>query len=48
LETDERLLPCLAVYMIVAWRVLFALMLGRGCPDASCEIVFDPKEWKAA
>ena len=23
-------------------------MLGRGCPDASCEIVFDPKEWKAA
>ena len=48
LETDARLLPCLALYMVVAWRVLFALMLGRGCPDASCEIVFDPKEWKAA
>ena len=23
-------------------------MPGRGCTDASCEIVFDPKEWKAA
>jgi hypothetical protein len=39
---------CLALYMVVAWRVLFALMPGRGCPDASCEIVFDPEEWKAA
>jgi hypothetical protein len=43
LETDARLLPCLALYMVAAWRVLFALMLGRGCPDASCETVFDPQ-----
>ncbi len=48
LETDARRLPCLALYMVVAWRVLFALMLGRGCPDARGEIAFDPKEWKAA
>jgi hypothetical protein len=48
LETEERLLPCLALYMIIAWRVLFALMLGRACPDMDCEVVFDPKEWRAA
>ena len=48
LETQARLLPCLALYMIVAWRVLFALMLGRACPDMDCEVVFDPQEWRAA
>lgn len=48
LETQERLLPCLALYMIIAWRVLFALMLGRACPDMDCEVVFDPCEWRAA
>ena len=48
LETEERLRPCLALYRVVAWRVLYALMLGRACPDLNCEIVFDPQEWRAA
>jgi hypothetical protein len=48
LETEDRQLPCLAIYMIVAWRVLFATMLGRTCPDADCEAVFAPEEWRAA
>jgi hypothetical protein len=48
LETDERLLPCLALYMVIAWRVLFSLMLARATPDMDCEIVFDPQEWRAA
>lgn len=48
LETQERLLPCLALYMIIAWRVLFAPMLGRACPDIDCEVIFDPREWRAA
>ena len=47
LETEARLLPCLALYMIIAWRVLFTLMLGRACPEMDCEIVFDPQEWRA-
>jgi hypothetical protein len=46
-EDLERLLPCLAVYLIVAWRVLFLCRLGRGCPEMSCEAVFEPAEWKA-
>jgi hypothetical protein len=46
-ESLERLLPCLAVYLIVAWRVLFLCRLGRGCPEMSCEAVFEPAEWKS-
>jgi hypothetical protein len=48
LETEERLLPCLALYMVIAWRVLFSLMLARATPDLDCEVVFDPQEWQAA
>jgi hypothetical protein len=46
-EAIDRLLSCAAVYLIVAWRTLYVCRLGRGCPDASCEAVFEPAEWKA-
>ena len=46
-EDAERLLPCLAVYLIVAWRVLYLCRLGRNCPEMSCEAVFEPAEWKS-
>ena len=43
----DRLLPCLAVYLIVAWRTLFACRLARSCPDIDCEAVFEPSEWQS-
>lgn len=46
-EHMDRLLACLAVYLIVAWRTLYVCRLGRGCPDVSCEAVFEPAEWKS-
>jgi hypothetical protein len=46
-EHVERVLPCLAVCLIVAWRTLFVCHLGRECPDLDCEVVFEPSEWKA-
>jgi Transposase DNA-binding/Transposase Tn5 dimerisation domain len=46
-EQMDRLLPCLAIYLIVTWRTLFVCRVGRDCPDASCEMVFTPSEWKA-
>jgi hypothetical protein len=46
-EQLDRLLPCLAVYMIVAWRTLYVCRLGRACPEISCEAIFDPAEWKS-
>jgi hypothetical protein len=47
LEKRERLEPALAFYMIIAWRVLFLTMLGRECPEMSCDVVFDTAEWQA-
>lgn len=47
LETAERIQACLALYVIVAWRVLYATMLGRECPDLSCEVIFSAAEWKS-
>ncbi len=46
-EDIERLLPCLAIYLIVAWRTLLVCRLGRECPDLECEAIFEPSEWKA-
>jgi len=46
-EHIDRMLSCLAVYMIVAWRTLYVCRLGRGCPEINCEAVFEPAEWKA-
>jgi hypothetical protein len=46
-EALDRLLPCLAVYLIAAWRTLMLCRLGRSCPELNCEAVFDPSEWKA-
>ena len=46
-EYMDRLLTCLAVYVIVAWRTLYVCRLGRSCPEMSCEAVFEPAEWKS-
>ncbi|MCA9199366.1 MAG: IS4 family transposase [Planctomycetales bacterium] len=46
-ETIDRILNCLAVYSIVAWRIMHLCRLGRECPDLDCEVVFEPCEWKA-
>ncbi len=39
-EDIERLLPCLAIYLIVAWRTLLVCRLGQECPETDCEAVF--------
>lgn len=46
-EHMDRLLTCVAVYIIVAWRTLYVCRLGRSCPEISCEAVFEPAEWKS-
>lgn len=46
-EHVERLLPAIAVYLIVAWRTMLVVRLGRECPDVDCELLFEPSEWKA-
>jgi hypothetical protein len=46
-EDAERYLPCLALYMVVAWRVMYVMMMGRECPEMSCAEILSEDEWKA-
>lgn len=48
LNTKDRLEKALVIYMILAWRVLMLMTLGRQLPDLPCEIVFAREEWQAA
>lgn len=43
----RRVENCLAMYSIIAWRIMYLCRLGRECPDLSCEVVFEPCEWKS-
>jgi Transposase DNA-binding/Transposase Tn5 dimerisation domain len=47
LESIERLERALATYCIVAWRLLYLTYLARKTPDVSCDVFFQPHEWKA-
>jgi Transposase DNA-binding/Transposase Tn5 dimerisation domain len=46
-EDVDRLLPCAALYLIIAWRTLMVCRMGRSCPEISCEAIFAPEEWKS-
>ena len=43
----ERLEPALALYLIIAWRVLDLTRLGRTCPELPGDAVFAEEEWHA-
>ena len=47
LETADQLQRCLAVYSVIAWRILYATMLSRAMPDAPCTALLEPEEWQA-
>jgi len=47
LEEQARMEPCLAMYLIVSWRIQHVTMLGRECPQTSCACVLAEEEWKA-
>jgi len=47
LQSRERIEVALALYLIVAWRVLYLTRLGRTVPDLSCEVAFSRPEWQA-
>ena len=42
-----NLQACLALDMVVAWRVLYLTHLGRQTPDLPCSLFFEEEEWKA-
>jgi hypothetical protein len=47
LESAAQLWRCLAVYSVIAWRLLYATMLSRAMPEAPCTALLEPEEWQA-
>jgi len=47
LDTADRLRRCLAVYSVLAWRLLYTTMVSRAMPDAPCTAVLEPEAWQA-
>ena len=47
LGAARRLENCLAIDMVVAWRIHHLTWLGRETPDMPCTVYFDDAEWKA-
>jgi transposase Tn5 family protein/transposase-like protein len=43
----SRLLSCVSIYMIIGWRVLYSVFIGRACPELSCGILFELDEWQS-
>ena len=47
LGTAKRLEACLAIDLVVAWRVYHLTHLGRECPDVPCSVFFEDAQWRA-
>lgn len=46
-QEASRLLGCISIYMIVAWRILYATFIGRACPELPCSLLFEVDEWQS-
>jgi hypothetical protein len=47
LETTARLKNALALYEIIAWRIMYLTYLNRTDPHAPCDQYFASQEWKS-
>jgi hypothetical protein len=47
LGSADSIQACLAIDMVVAWRVYHLTKLGRETPDVPCTVFFEDAEWKA-
>jgi hypothetical protein len=47
LAPAQRLENCLAIDLVVAWRLVHLTRLGRETPEAPCTIYFDDYQWQA-
>jgi len=43
----KRIESCLAIDMVVAWRIYHLTLLGRETPEVPCTVYFEEAEWKA-
>jgi hypothetical protein len=43
----DRIETCLAIDLVVAWRIFHLAKLGRETPNVPCTVYFEEAEWKA-
>jgi hypothetical protein len=46
LKTADRIEACLAIDLVVAWRVYLLNQQGRQTPDVPCDLFLEEEEWK--
>ena len=47
LQEATRLKVLIALFLILAWRVQYLMMIGRTCPNISASALFEESEWKS-
>lgn len=47
LQATSRMKALIAVFMVLSWRVVFTMMLGRICSEMPCSDLFIESEWKS-
>jgi Transposase DNA-binding/Transposase Tn5 dimerisation domain len=47
LESLDALRRGLALYSVIAWRILYATLLARSAPDLPCSVLLEAAEWQA-
>jgi len=47
LGAADRIEACLAIDLVVGWRIFHLAKLGRETPDVPCTVYFEEAEWKA-
>ena len=47
LADADHLRRCLALYSVLAWRLLYSTLLARTVPDAPCTVLLAASEWQA-
>ncbi len=47
LQSAEALGRGIALYSVIAWRVLYATLLARQAPDLPCTVLLETDEWQA-
>lgn len=45
--TGGAIIPLIAIFLIIAWRIMYSMKMGRSFPEMSCETIFRASEWKS-
>lgn len=47
LQTTDRMKALITMFMILAWRVMYTMMMGRVHGEMPCDVIFNEVEWKS-